>query len=85
LYSDPAGHLLGAKGRNEKAMDDILRGHDELDGPADRNMQLVDLALSFGMLKLPHPLFRDDVHGDGIVRRPRLRERLCPPSPPEQF
>src|SRR6185437_16086979 len=44
-----------------KAVDHILRGHDQPDHLADRDMQLVDLALAAGVLDLPHPLLADDV------------------------
>ena len=43
-----AGHdvRLHAEGRHEEAVDDVLGGHDQLDRPADRHVQLVDLALA---------------------------------------
>ena len=33
-----------------------------LDRPADRHVQLVDLALPLGVLDLPHPLLADAVY-----------------------
>ena len=53
--------LLHAERRNEKAVDDVLRSHDQLDVAADGNMQLIDLALAFRVFELPHPLLCDDV------------------------
>ena len=59
---------MDAEIRHEKAVDHVLGGQHQLDGPADRDVQLVDLALPFGMLKLPHPLLADDVNDRGVVR-----------------
>src|SRR5581483_2976192 len=54
----PAGQYVAllAKRRHVEVVDDILRGHHEPDGLADRHVQLVDLAPPVGMLDLPHPL-----------------------------
>src|SRR5438093_6067612 len=66
-----AGHdvLLCAERGNEKAVDHVLAGHHQLDGPADRNMKLVDLSCAFRMLHLPHPLPADDVDDHRVSRR----------------
>src|ERR1700722_6385419 len=55
-------------------MNYILGSHGQLDRLADRNMQLVDLALAFGMLQLPHPLLSDHIYLLRVVRRPRHSE-----------
>src|SRR5690242_12651878 len=39
--------LLHAEFRHEETMDDVLRGHNQLDIASDRDMQLVDLTLPF--------------------------------------
>src|SRR5580704_11194184 len=38
--------LLDAKCRHEKAVDHVLRGHNQFDVAADRHMELVDFALA---------------------------------------
>src|SRR3954469_22035258 len=43
---------LDAKRRQEEAVNDILRRHDQPDRAAQRSVQLVDLALTAGMLHL---------------------------------
>ena len=53
--------LLDAEGRHVEAVDHVLGGHRQLDRPADRHVQLVDLALALEVLHLPHPLLADDV------------------------
>src|SRR5208337_5397383 len=59
----PGQHiLLDAERRNIEAVDHILRSHDELDVASHRDMQFVDLALTFGVLHLPHPLLRHNVN-----------------------
>ena len=66
--------LLDAERRNIKAVDYVLRGQDHLDVAAHGDVQFVDLALSFFMLQLPHPLLGYDVDfGSAAWRRP-LRE-----------
>src|SRR5579872_3124178 len=75
--------LLDAKVRNRERMDDVLRRHDEPNRLVHRNVQAVDLAHSVGMLKLPHPLFRDDVDFRPRTRRKELRD-LVRPRPPEK-
>ncbi len=53
-------------------MNHIFGGHDQFDLAVYRNVQFVDLALTGGMLELPHPLFTDDVDFLGIFWRPVL-------------
>ena len=67
-----AGHdiMLHPKLRDEKAVDDVLRGQHEPHVLADRQVQLVDLALAAGMLDLPHPLLADDIDVEIGRRRP---------------
>src|SRR6185437_5624641 len=48
--------LLQPEGGHEKAVDYVLRGHDQLHVPVHRHMQLVDLPLPVRVLQLPHPL-----------------------------
>src|SRR5690348_3855100 len=57
------------KRRNEKAVYHVLRSDDEFDGLTDRHMQRIDLTLALGMLKLPHPLFTDNVDLERAGRR----------------
>jgi hypothetical protein len=52
-----------------KVVDDVLRGHHQLDRAPDRQVQRVDLALSAPMLDFPHPLLADDVDPQGLRRR----------------
>src|SRR4051812_37883362 len=59
--------FLHAEGRHVKTVDDVLGGADEPDLLTDRNMKLIDLALSFGMLEFPHPLLTDDVDVHRVV------------------
>src|SRR4051794_4033436 len=61
--------LLDPERRHEEAVDDVLRGHPELDSLTYRHMQLIDLGSPFRMLQVPHPLLAD--HGDfkSITRR----------------
>src|SRR5579864_8669272 len=46
---------------NREVMDDILRGHEELDVDTGGKMNRIDLPLSTIVLDLPHELFADDV------------------------
>ena len=64
--------LLDSKVRDKEAVDDVLRGHDQLDVAADGHMQRVDFALAFGVLEFPHPLLGYDVDFGGIARRRTL-------------
>ncbi len=69
-----AGHDVGfnPKCRNKDVMNYILRSHDQFDLAADGYVQFVDLTLTGGMLKLPHPLFADNVDFNRVLRRPVL-------------
>src|SRR5262249_23810595 len=71
-----AGHDidLGAKRRHEEVVNYIFRRHDQFDLSPDRDVQFVDFALTGRMLKLPHPLFTDDVDLERIFRWPVLFE-----------
>ena len=53
--------LLDAEGGNIKAVDHILRGENHLDVAAHGDVKFVDLALTFLVLQLPHPLLGDDI------------------------
>src|SRR3984957_11123967 len=58
----PGQHvLLDAEGRNVEAVDHVLRGHNQFDVAAHRNVQFVDLSLTFLMLEFPHPLLGYDI------------------------
>src|SRR5262249_14168015 len=77
--------LLNAERRYIEAVDDILRGHDQLHVTADWNMQFVDLARTLGMLQLPHPLLRDYVNFGRIFgRRAFLEENHSTPGEDEK-
>jgi hypothetical protein len=52
-------------------MQHVLRADDQLDRLADRDVQLVDLALAADVLRLPHPALADDVD----LHRVRWRRR----------
>src|ERR1700679_3810775 len=54
--------LLDAEGGNVEAVDHVLRSHDQFDVAPHWNVQFVDLALTFGVFPLPHPLLGYDVH-----------------------
>ena len=71
-----AGHhvVFDPKRRHKEAVDDVFAGERELDRSPDRDVQGVDLPLSVGMLKLPHPLPADDEDLEGILRRARQGE-----------
>ncbi len=60
---------VNAEVGHEKAVDHVLRREQHLDGPPGRDVQLVDLALPFRVLELPHPLLALAVDHGGIVRR----------------
>ena len=66
--------LLNAEGRDKEAVNHILRSHDDLYIAARWNVQGIDLARSFRMLKLPHPLFSDRVDLHCVARRCALLE-----------
>src|SRR5216683_2002103 len=67
--------LLDAKCGNEEAVYHVLRGHDQLDILAGGDVKLVDFALAFDVLNLPHPLFSDDVDFGRIGGRRALLEK----------
>ena len=73
---------VDAEVRHEKAVDHVLGGQQQLERPADRDVQFVDLALPFGVLDLPHPLLADDV--DDAWRRPARGRRRNRPSLPRR-
>ena len=52
---------LEPKGWYIEAMDDVIGGHQQFNGVSHWYVQFVDLALSIGMLQLPHPLFSEHV------------------------
>src|SRR5262245_14821308 len=62
---------MQSEGRDKEAMDYIFRNHDQLDGPADWDVQRADFALTFGMLKFPHPLLGDDEQRQRVRWRPK--------------
>ena len=53
--------VLQPEGRDEEAVDDVLRSQDKAHSLADRHMQRIDLPLSAGVLNFPHPLLADDI------------------------
>src|SRR5204863_7891470 len=59
----PARHHihLDAKSRHEETVEHIFRRHRQLDAAAYGDVQFIDFALAFEVLKFPHPLFGDDV------------------------
>ena len=73
---EPAGHNVGfdTERRYREIMNDVLRCHDQLDRAPDRDVQLVDLALSGRMLHFPHPLLADDIDVERLGRRVGHRE-----------
>src|SRR5215469_676226 len=65
---------LYAKGGNKKAMNDVLRNQRDLDIPADRHVQFVDLSLALWMLELPHPLLGRAIELQRIYRHTAVFE-----------
>src|SRR5262249_60061742 len=59
--------LFQAKLGDKKAMDYVLRGHDQLDVAVHRDVHCVNLALSFDVLQLPHPLLAYNIDFSGIA------------------
>ena len=53
-------------------MDDVLGGHDELHVLAGGDVELVDFALTFHVLDLPHPLLGNDINFRGVAGRRAL-------------
>ena len=60
---------LGAERREVQAVQHVLGADRDLDRPARRDVQLVDLALAFEVLELPHPLLADGVDVHRLVGR----------------
>src|SRR4051794_4923473 len=61
--------LFDSKCRHKEAVDYILRRHGDANSPLDRDVQLIDLALSGWMLQLPHPLLTCRENLEGVLRR----------------
>src|SRR5229473_1220507 len=61
--------LLQTERWNVEAVDHVLRSHDQLNVFADWDMQLVQFALTFHVLQLPHPLLRHYVNFGGVLAR----------------
>ena len=53
---------LGSESREIQAVQHVFRSHRDLDRAARRDVQLINLALAFEVLKLPHPLLADRVN-----------------------
>ena len=49
-------------------------------GPADGDVQLVNLAGTFGILNLPHPLFSDDINIHGVGGGVALAKKFARPT-----
>ncbi len=64
-------------------MDDVLRCQSHLDWAAHRHVQLVDLALAFRILDLPHPLLSDCVNVHRVGGRAGVGEEDFG-APPEE-
>src|ERR1044072_6896798 len=66
-----AGHdiHLYAKGWHVEAVYNVFGRHHQLDPATVRDVQLVNLALSIEVLKLPHPLLGYDVNIEPLVGR----------------
>src|SRR6266513_5482946 len=62
--------LFRPKGWDEKTVDHILGSHRQGYGSTGRHVQLIDLALAFGVLQFPHPLFADHLHLQRVTGRP---------------
>src|SRR5580700_11793618 len=58
--------LLDAESGNVKAVDHVLRGHDEFHVTSHRNVQFVDFTLPFGVFHFPHPLLCHDINFTGV-------------------
>src|SRR5579859_1500283 len=65
------GHdvVLDPKCRYIEAVNDVFGSDAYSHRPAHRHMQLVDLALPFWILNLPHPLLADSVDQISVFRR----------------
>src|SRR6202035_98606 len=66
--------LLDPEGGNIKAVNHILRRHNQFDVASHWNVQFVDLTLAFGVFELPHPLFRHNINFGRIGGRSALFE-----------
>src|SRR5580765_1710026 len=66
--------LLNTEGRDKEAMNDVLRGHDDFYITPGWNVQGIDLACSFRMFELPHPLLCDCVNFHCVARGCALLE-----------
>ena len=66
----PRQHVLLHPERGDvEAVDHVMRDHRQLDRPAHRDVQLVDLRPPLGVLQMPHPLLSDDRNIERIARR----------------
>src|SRR5260370_13011120 len=71
---------LHAKGGDEKIVNHVFRGHGKPDGDIYGDVQLVDFALPFRMLQVPHPLLADDKNFDSsLVPARRAKKETRPP------
>src|SRR5271157_628461 len=53
----------------EEVVDDVLRGHDELNRLSKRNVQFVDGAISIWIFEGPVPLLRSDLNFGSVTGR----------------
>src|SRR5436305_1904256 len=60
---------LDPKYRNKEPVNHVLRNERDLDRTPCRNVERVDLALSSGMLELPHPLLAHSINLQSIGGR----------------
>src|ERR1700720_3162944 len=67
--------LLDTKGGDIKAVDDVLGSQNHFDVASNGDVQFVDFAMTFFVLKFPHPLFCYDVDLGGSARRRALLEK----------
>src|SRR5260221_11431660 len=67
--------LLEAECGDEEAVNHVLRRHYQLYVLAGGDVELVDLALAFHVLDLPHPLFSDDIDFGRVCGRSALLEK----------
>ena len=65
---------MDPEGRDKEAVNDVLGSHHKLKGLADRYVQFVDLALTLGVLDLPHPLLSDDINFGSVLGRSAFLE-----------
>src|SRR6266513_491057 len=74
--------LFRPKGWDEKTVDHILGSHRQGYGSTGRHVQLIDLALAFGVLQFPHPLLGYHVNLGSIVGR-AIGGKVNPGAPAE--